>query len=65
MEAIDLQCDVDLRHVYVNKFDLNFSKYIYLLTGLQFFFLGGVRLSPIGTSVTIWPIAPAQDDRWW
>jgi hypothetical protein len=25
---------------------------------------GGVRLSPLGTSVTIWPIVPAPDDRW-
>jgi hypothetical protein len=24
---------------------------------------GGVRLSPLGTSVTIWPIVPAPDDR--
>jgi hypothetical protein len=33
-----------------------------------FFFLvswGGVRLSPTGTSATIWPIVPASDDRWW
>jgi hypothetical protein len=29
-----------------------------------FKFLGfGVRLSPLGTSATIWPIAPAPDDR--
>jgi hypothetical protein len=26
---------------------------------------GGVRLSPLGTSATNWPIVPAQDDRWW
>jgi hypothetical protein len=25
--------------------------------------LGGVRLSPLGTSATIWPIVPAPDDR--
>jgi hypothetical protein len=34
----------------------------------NFFFLvscGGVRLSPLGTSATIWPIVPALDDRWW
>jgi hypothetical protein len=24
---------------------------------------GGVRLSPLGTSATIWPIVPAPDDR--
>jgi hypothetical protein len=26
---------------------------------------GGVRLSPLGTSATNWPIVPAPDDRWW
>jgi hypothetical protein len=25
----------------------------------------GVRLSPLGTSATNWPIVPALDDRWW
>jgi hypothetical protein len=24
---------------------------------------GGVRVNPLGTSVTIWPIVPASDDR--
>jgi hypothetical protein len=24
-----------------------------------------VRLSPLGTSATAWPIVPAPDDRWW
>jgi hypothetical protein len=35
---------------------------------IKFFILlswGGVRLSPLGTSATNWPIVPAQDDRWW
>jgi hypothetical protein len=34
---------------------------------LPFFFppWGGVRLSPLGMSVTKWPIVPALDDRWW
>jgi hypothetical protein len=35
---------------------------------LFFFFLvsrGGVRLRPLGTSATNWPIVPATDDRWW
>jgi hypothetical protein len=33
----------------------------------SFFFSseGGVRLSPLGTSATNWPIVPAPDDRWW
>jgi hypothetical protein len=26
---------------------------------------GGVRLGPLGTSATNWPIVPAPDDRWW
>jgi hypothetical protein len=26
---------------------------------------GGVRLSPLGTSATIWPVVPVPDDRWW
>jgi hypothetical protein len=26
---------------------------------------GGVRLSSLGTSPTVWPIVPAPDDRWW
>jgi hypothetical protein len=26
---------------------------------------GGVRLSPLVTSATIWPIVPAPGDRWW
>jgi hypothetical protein len=36
------------------------------LKNLQVFFLvswGGVRLSPLGTSATNWPIVPAPDDR--
>jgi hypothetical protein len=33
----------------------------------SFFFVswGGVRLSPLGTSATNWPILPAPDDIWW
>jgi hypothetical protein len=31
---------------------------------IVFFSWGGVRLSPLGTSATNWPIVPAQDDRW-
>jgi hypothetical protein len=26
---------------------------------------GRVRLGPLGTSATNWPIVPAPDDRWW
>jgi hypothetical protein len=28
-----------------------------------FSFWGGVRLGLLGTSITIWPIVPAMDDR--
>jgi hypothetical protein len=33
--------------------------------GVEVFLGGGVKLSPIGTSVTIWPAVLAPDDRWW
>jgi hypothetical protein len=35
------------------------------LTGFSFFsfFWDGVRLSPVRTSATNWPIVPAPDDR--
>jgi hypothetical protein len=26
-------------------------------------FLGGVRLSQLGTSATVWPVVPVPDDR--
>jgi hypothetical protein len=35
---------------------------------LVFFFLGswgGVRISPLSTSATIWPTLPDLDDGWW
>jgi hypothetical protein len=32
---------------------------------LFFYFSHGVRLSPLGTAATVWPIVPAPDDRWW
>jgi hypothetical protein len=35
----------------------NFLFFIYFISW------GGVRLSPLGTSETIWPIVPAPDDR--
>jgi hypothetical protein len=36
-----------------------FYIYIYIYISL----LGGVRLSPLGTSAINWPILPAPDDR--
>jgi hypothetical protein len=30
-----------------------------------FYFSHGVRLSPLGTAATLWPILPASDDRYW
>jgi hypothetical protein len=32
---------------------------------ISFSVRGGVRMSPIGTWTTVWPIVPAPDDRWW
>jgi hypothetical protein len=26
---------------------------------------GGLRLSPVGTVATVWPIVPGPDKRWW
>jgi hypothetical protein len=39
------------------------SLYIFCLVFLVCW--GVVRLSPLGTSATVWPIVPAPDDRWW
>jgi hypothetical protein len=33
--------------------------------GMFFNTWSGVRLRPLGTSATVWPIVPAPDDRWW
>jgi hypothetical protein len=30
---------------------------------IYLFFFRGVRLSPLGTAATVWPILPAPDDR--
>jgi hypothetical protein len=34
-----------------------------LVSFIFLFFWDGVRLSPLGTSATNWPIVPAPDDR--
>jgi hypothetical protein len=39
------------------------NSYHFSLNGYFFSFLGWVRLSPLGTSATNWPIVPAPDDR--
>jgi hypothetical protein len=36
---------------------------MFALYGLYIVFWSGVRLSPLGTSATIWPILPAPSDR--
>jgi hypothetical protein len=43
----------------------NISRTQSLLTFFLFSFLGWVRLSPLGTSITNWPILPATDDKRW
>jgi hypothetical protein len=55
---------------YLVNYRDNFAFYLYrsyvFQTDLQVFFLvpwGGVRLSPLGTSATVWSIVPAPDDR--
>jgi hypothetical protein len=61
--------DVNYRISYVGVFrDPLVCDIISQRDCLIFFFLvtwGGVRLSPLGTSATNWPIVPAPDDRWW
>jgi hypothetical protein len=52
----------------LTRFCCFWSATCYAQTSLSISFLvscGGVRLSPLGTSATIWPIVPAPDDRWW
>jgi hypothetical protein len=47
-----------------NRVIHNFSQVDFFI----FYFIDswcGLRLSPLGTSATIWPIVPAPDDRWW
>jgi hypothetical protein len=36
-----------------------------LMNQQSFISWGGVRLSPLGTSATVWPIVPAPINRWW
>jgi hypothetical protein len=59
---------------YVHQIFLEIGSGIQMLIGEEYtdskisFFLvswGGVRLSPLGTSATNWPIVPALDNRWW
>jgi hypothetical protein len=52
----------------MNRRALNGSTKVKNELALRFSFKvswGGVRLSPLGTSSTVWPIVPAPDDRWW
>jgi hypothetical protein len=44
-------------------FSLVFRTYIFVSGFFFIISLSGVRLSPLGTSATIWPIAQAPDDR--
>jgi hypothetical protein len=41
------------------------GQHVIIRTGFFLVSWGGVRLSPLGTSATNWPIVPARDDRWW
>jgi hypothetical protein len=58
VHKIDVQCQIMMSCP---------SLIIFNLKGILFFLvsLGGVRLSTLGTSATIWPIVPTPDDRWW
>jgi hypothetical protein len=40
-----------------------FAKFIVIISSSFLISCGGVRLSPLGTSATKWPIVPALDVR--
>jgi hypothetical protein len=52
---------------HVRMADIRTSRYESRFERGSFYFVpwGGVRLSPLGTSATIWPVAPTPDDKWW
>jgi hypothetical protein len=39
------------------------GEFVDQLTDCHIFFFHVVRLSPLGTAATVWPIVPAQDDK--
>jgi hypothetical protein len=41
------------------------SKHSATFYSFHYYYSHGVRLSPLGTAATVWPIIPAPDDRWW
>jgi hypothetical protein len=41
------------------------AKWFWMLINFNVIFCGGVTLSPLGMSATIWPIVPPRDDGWW
>jgi hypothetical protein len=43
---------------------LRHSKIYHYRELLGTFYFHGVRLSPLGTTATVWPIVAAPDDRW-
>jgi hypothetical protein len=44
---------------------VQWGEYLDVIGNIYFIILSGVRVSPLGTAVTIWPIVPAPEDRWW
>jgi hypothetical protein len=65
--GFNVQSYLSLYRITDSKGELRHNRNIgYLVFWLVFLFLvswGGVRLSPLGTSATNWPIAPDPDDR--
>jgi hypothetical protein len=54
--CVELHADLFLTHA-------NHKHFYYCLFSFLLVSWGGVRLSPLGTSATNWPIVPAPDDR--
>jgi hypothetical protein len=58
---------VERRYVVISAADfyVTIKKLLDCIFNFFLVSLGGVRLSPLGTSATNWPIVASPDNRWW
>jgi hypothetical protein len=63
--TLTVGCTFTLKNVSLIRESWNASDAYIKGTLIFFSSLGGVRLSPLGTWATIWPIVPVPDDRRW
>jgi hypothetical protein len=54
---------VGKQNIAFNSWTISLSS-IFIFLFFYFHFSHGVRLSPLSTAATVWPIVPAPDDRW-